>query len=300
MPGIILAPQVLAGNLEVGTVVQAAGAFAAVFSALTVIVNNFDTLSRFAAGVSRLDKFARSLELSANEHTKNQDIIKTVEGEQLAIEHLTFQTPDYKRTLAVDLSLEIKPGEGLLIIGASGGGKSSLLRVVAGLWEAGTGTVRRPALNDMFFLPQRPYMIIGTLRGQLLYPINREGVPDEELLDVLKAVNLPELAERCGGLDVEADWGKTLSLGEQQRVAFARVLLAKPRYVILDEATSALDSENEATLYQQLQDSGATLVSVSHRPNVLKFHKQVLEIIGDGTWRVTSVEESRIGQSAHG
>ena len=300
LPGIILAPQVLAGDLEVGRVVQAAGAFAAVFSALTVIVNNFDTLSRFAAGVSRLDKFARSLELSANEHTKNQDIIKTVEGEQLAIEHLTFQTPDYKRTLVVDLSLEIKPGEGLLIIGASGGGKSSLLRVVAGLWEAGTGTVIRPALKDMFFLPQRPYMIIGTLRGQLLYPINREGVSDEELLGVLKAVNLPELAERCGGLDVEADWGKTLSLGEQQRVAFARVLLAKPRYVILDEATSALDSENEASLYQQLQDSGATLVSVSHRPNVLKFHKQVLDLIGDGTWRVTSVEESRIGQSAHG
>ena len=102
------------------------------------------------------------------------------------------------------------------------------------------------------------------------------------------------VAERCGGFDNEADWGKTLSLGEQQRVALARVLFAKPRYVILDEATSALDCENEELLYQQLLDSGATLISVSHRLNVLKYHKSVLELVGDGTWRVVLASDYQI------
>ena len=133
MPGLILAPQVLTGTLEVGRVVQAAGAFAAIFSALTVIVNNFDTLSRFAAGISRLDKFSKSLEFSAKEPSTDRNIIQTVEDDRLAIEHLTLQTPDYRRTLVVDLSLKFLSGEGVLIVGASGGGKSSLLRAVAGL-----------------------------------------------------------------------------------------------------------------------------------------------------------------------
>lgn len=295
MPGLILAPEVLSGHLEVGRVVQAAGAFAAIFAALTVVVNNFDTLSRFAAGVTRLDKFAKSLEFSATESTNDQLLINTVEKEgRLAIDHVTLQTPDYKRTLIVDLSLEIKSGEGMLIVGASGGGKSSLLRAVAGLWNSGCGEIVRPPLQQMFFLPQRPYMIIGTLREQLLYPSENKNSTDEALRSVLNVVNLPDLVDRCGGLDVEADWGKTLSLGEQQRVAFARVLLTKSRYVILDEATSALDTKNEEALYQLLLDSGATLVSVSHRLNLVKFHKHVLELSGDGSWSVICAEKSEI------
>jgi putative ATP-binding cassette transporter len=294
LPGIILAPQVLSGDIEVGRVVQAAGAFAAIFGALTVIVNNFDTLSRFAAGISRLDRFAKSLESLSREHPEKVDVIKTSEEDRLAIESLSLKTPDYKRTLIVDLSLEIKPSEGVLIIGASGAGKSSLLRAIAGLWNAGAGTIIRPSLKEMFFLPQRPYMIIGTLRAQLMYPRDCEASADSDLLEMLKTVKLEELSERFGGLETEADWGKILSLGEQQRIAFARVLLAKPRFVVLDEATSALDSKNEEMLYQKLLDSGATLISVSHRLNILKYHLHVLELGGDGNWQLSLAKDRKI------
>jgi putative ATP-binding cassette transporter len=160
------------------------------------------------------------------------------------------------------------------------------LRAIAGLWTAGHGRILRPKPDEMLFLPQRPYMVEGSLRRQLLYPTVEEGVSDEELQQVLNAVNLPNLIERSGGLEAELDWGKLLSVGEQQRLAIARVLLVKPRYVILDEATSALDLPNEETLYQKLRDCSMTLVSICHRPSILQYHEQVLELQGEGEWHV--------------
>jgi putative ATP-binding cassette transporter len=289
LPSLIIAPRVLSGELEVGRVVQAAGAFTAMLSALTIFVDNFEILSGFAAGIERLHSFSKSLDIEPPSVHADSTISRS-EQDSLELKDLTLQTPNRLRTLVSDVSVAVDPGHGLLIVGASGGGKSSLLRAIAGLWNAGSGTIARPKLEDMLFLPQRPYMILGTLRGQLLYPNTERQVSDEELTAVLKNVNLSDIVERCGGFDEELDFGKVLSVGEQQRLAVARVLLSQPRYVVLDEATSALDEKNEAQLYAQLVAGKATLISVTHHPGLVKYHEQVLELVGDGTWNLRQAQ----------
>lgn len=289
VPSIIVAPRIISGELEVGRAVQASGAFAAMLSALTVFVENFETLSAFAAGIERLHSFSKAL-ATHGVPTDGHSVITREPHERLELDNLTVQTPNYSRTLLNEVSFALDPGHGLLIVGASGGGKSSLLRAIAGLWNSGSGTIRHPKIEDTLFLPQRPYMILGTLREQLLYPHPDREVPDDELRRVLGLVNLPDLEQRCGGFDVELDFAKVLSMGEQQRLAVARVLLTKPRFVVLDEATSALDQQNESRLYQELKQNQVTLISVAHRHAVITHHDHVLEVTGDGSWRVSAAE----------
>jgi putative ATP-binding cassette transporter len=286
LPAIVVAPSIFAGELEVGKVSEAQGAFIRVFFSLNLVVARFDSLTTFGAGVKRLFTFAEALEQSTTEAepANSPESIQTEIVSELALEGMTLQTPNRKRTLVEQLSVRLTLGEGLLVKGPSGCGKSSLLRAIAGLWRTGSGKVLRPPLTEMLFLPQRPYMILGTLRDQLLYPRLDTKVDEDQLKLVLAQVNLPNLHEQHGGFEIEQDWTEVLSLGEQQRLIFARLLLNQPSYVILDEATSALDIHNEAVLYEQLQSSDITFLSVGHRPTLDRYHSSILSLTEHQTW----------------
>jgi vitamin B12/bleomycin/antimicrobial peptide transport system ATP-binding/permease protein len=301
LPAIVVAPGIFAGELEIGKVTEAQGAFIRVFFSLNLIVARFQSLTNFGAGVERLYTFLESLESAkivvreTGEITETpgiQTTIKTETADRLALENMTLQTPNQQRTLVENLSINLVPGQGLLVRGPSGCGKSSLLRSIVGLWDTGTGTIVRPPLDQMLFLPQRPYMVLGTLRNQLLYPKMDAEVEDTYLRQILLQVNLPDLEQRSGGLNAEQNWGEVLSLGEQQRLIFARLLINKPRYAILDEATSALDPQNEKQLYQQLQASGMTFLSVGHRESLSDYHQSILDLTAAQTWSLKIVNST--------
>jgi len=288
LPFVILADAVLSGQLEVGRAVQAAGAFTAVLAAVGVIVDNFESLSRFVAGIGRLQTLSNHVLPESQSGPCADDGVRITRtpGVHLKLESLTLCPPQSERVLIKELTLALNPGDALLINGDSGCGKSSLLRAIAGLWHKGSGVIHHPPREDFFFLPQQPYLQPGTLRSQLIYPSTRTSLTDAQLTDILEQVHLPYLAERVGGLDATLDWEKLLSIGEQQRLAFGRVLVHEPSIVILDEATSALDSVNESSLYKRLRDKGTTLVSVAHRAGVLRHHTHVLWLTGDGGWEM--------------
>ena len=296
LPSIILAPRVLSGELELGRVVQAGGAFAAILSALTLLVDNMESLSHFAAGISRLDAFTTFLAPKRVVAEPGREKILSQECDKLSFVDVTLKTPNYERTLVEKLSFTVRTGESLMIVGPSGCGKSSLLRAMAGLWNSGEGLVERPSSACMLFVPQHAYMMLGNLRQQLNYPNVERVVSDQELHDVLTKVNLPDLVDRCGGFEADLDFEKVLSVGERQRLAVARVLLQRPSYLLLDEATSALDPHNEAMLLKELIETKVTLVSVSHHPSLVKYHKQVLEMeVGTG-WKLHEAGTYRFPQ----
>lgn len=292
LPAIVVAPAVFAGEIEVGKVTEAQGAFVRVFFSLNVIVDQFQSLTSFGAGIDRLYDFANYLEeLEPDEAEDEKPAIATEPSFQLALQDLTLQTPNYQRTLVEHLTLELPTQQGLLVVGPSGCGKSSLLRAIASLWSSGSGTIQRPDLDHMLFLPQKPYMILGSLRDQLIYPKTESPLSDAQLRDILKQVNLPHLEERFGGFDAEEDWGDVLSLGEQQRLTFARILINQPDYAILDEATSALDLPNEEKLYDHLQATGTTFLSVGHRLSLARHHDVVLALSEDRSWEIKPPEQ---------
>ncbi len=307
LPAIVVAPAVFGGDVEVGKVSEAQGAFVRVFFSLNLIVARFQSLTAFGAGIDRLYDFAESLghieaieeagipkaddEASMDDEASTVDnpVIRQAVAPVLSLQDLTLQTPNYQRTLIEDLSLKLEQQSSLLVVGPSGCGKSSLLRAIAGLWTSGKGLIQRPELEHLLFLPQKPYMILGSLRQQLLYPYPDIELDDEQLRAALKQVNLPDLEVRFGGFDAEEEWGDVLSLGEQQRLSFARVLLHQPTYAVLDEATSALDQTNEELLYKHLAMSSTTYLSVGHRESLEAHHRLLLRLSEDHTWQLKAL-----------
>lgn len=282
LPLVVQAPRLFAGELKFGDVMQSAGAFGSVQSSLSFFRAVYDAFAGYRAAIIRLDGL-----VTANEQARALPRLTATRSHDggVTIADVRVYSP-VGEELVDGLDVRLGPGDTLVITGPSGTGKTTLLRSVAQMWPYATGSVTHPA--DAMFLSQLPYAPLGDLRAVVGYPTPPGTYPDDAIRAALDAVTLGHLT---GRLDEETDWGNQLSPGEQQRVAFARVLLARPAAVFLDEATSALDPGQEFAMYRTLRDAlpDTIVVSVSHRDSVDRHHRQRLELLGAGRWRLTPV-----------
>eukprot|EP00578_Thalassiosira_sp_NH16_P028849 CAMPEP_0181091644 /NCGR_PEP_ID=MMETSP1071-20121207/8505_1 /TAXON_ID=35127 /ORGANISM="Thalassiosira sp., Strain NH16" /LENGTH=536 /DNA_ID=CAMNT_0023173791 /DNA_START=165 /DNA_END=1777 /DNA_ORIENTATION=+ len=345
VPLMVLALQYFSGLVEFGVIAQSRQAFWHILHSLSIIVDQFQGIASFMAGIDRLFLFMKAIQKLDSDRT-NEDATVMIVKESLppdlldgivtnecdadtpysllpqriiTIRNLRVTTPDNKRTLFQNLNLSLTKGQNLLISGMSGVGKSSLLRAIAGLWRNGDGEIIRS--KDVYFLPQRPYCPPGSLRDQLLYPRSELGDEydvtspdtaswsDDDLLNILTSVDLQDLASRTGdgdpirGLHAVLDWSNTLSLGEQQRLSFGRLLVNRPRLIVMDESTSALDVVTEKKMYTLMKESLAsptggpvTYVSVGHRPTLLAYHDLKL-LLRDGSGYASFIQQEEADTS---
>ncbi len=277
-PILVAAPRYFAKQIQLGGLIQVLGAFGMVQNALSFIITSYPDIAAWQACTERLSAFEGRMR-QVVESMRAPQQINLRRGGGVEVQNLDVDLPDGTRLLR-GVTFSAAPGEALLLIGPTGAGKSTTLRAMAGLWPFGKGDVVLGEGVEMF-LPQKPYLPLGTLRQVLLYPREDKDdarrVPDKRLADVLEQVNLRPFAR---SLDTVDNWSLRLSLGEQQRLAFARVLLIEPSVVIMDEATSALDEPTEARLYGLIRNMPhrPTVVSVGHRSTLREFHDKVCDI----------------------
>ena len=283
LPTVVQAPRVFDGKIQYGDVTQSSQAFGRVANSLAFFRNVYDAFASYRAAIIRLDGL-----ITVNETARELPLLTalpSVDG-SVQLDDVEVRTPAGIR-LIDPLQVRLDPGDAMVITGGSGTGKTTLLRSLAQLWPFTSGTLHRPQ-DETMFLSQLPYVPLGDLRAVVSYPAAEGSCSDAEIRSALDTVSLGHLGSR---LDEVADWAKILSPGEQQRIAFARVLLAKPKAVFLDEATSALDEGQEFALYRALRTQlpDCIVVSVSHRPSLDQHHNQRLELLGDGAWRLAPV-----------
>ena len=272
-PLIMAAPRYYAGEMALGGLMQTISAFGRVQDALSFFVESYSSIAELAAVIQRLSGFTEHMEESArvtSEIARNEH-----SDDMLVLQHLSIHLPDGV-PLLTSCTLRFAHGSHVLVTGASGAGKSTLLRALAGIWPYGSGTIDLPHGAKRLFLPQRPYLVLGSLRRALSYP-RTAAASDEEITRILKLVGMDHFAARLDNVD---DWSRILSLGEQQRLAFARILLIRPDWIFLDEATSALDEAREHALYQLLYQElpNASIISVGHRSTLFALHDRELHL----------------------
>jgi putative ATP-binding cassette transporter len=279
-PTVVASPAYFSGAITLGGLMQIGAAFGQVQGALNWFVDNFGRIAEWRSAVSRIVVFRDLIEeLDALLEDPDQPTISITEGVEDALVFRNLEVAFANGTTVIaDASAEIHAGERVLIQGESGTGKSTLFRAIGGLWPWGAGEIEIPPRGTMMFMPQRPYLPLGTLGAALCYPAAPDGFPVEAQQDALGRVGLERLAQQ---LDEEERWDRVLSLGEQQRLAFARLLLHRPRWIFMDEATAALDEANQDAMMQLVLDElpEAALVSIGHRPGLSAFHTRTLTLV---------------------
>ena len=280
-PFIVQAPRLLSKEITLGDVMQTTQAFGQVEGALSFFRNSYDIFAGYRAVVNRLSGFLDSMDSAEQLPT-----IRIHEGiNELVVEHLSVRTPA-NVLIVEDLNFTLGKAESLLVRGPSGIGKTTLLRALAGLWPFADGELIRPIGQQSLFLPQRTYLPLGSLRSALFYP--SVATANGNIASVLRQCQLRHLVDR---LDEDNNWSRILSLGEQQRLGIARVLLNRPHVVFLDEASSAMDEKLERAMYLLLRESlpEVILVSVGQRSSLLEFHRQELQLLSEGMWQLQAV-----------
>ncbi|MCQ2359266.1 MAG: ABC transporter ATP-binding protein/permease [Phascolarctobacterium sp.] len=273
-PFVAAMSRYLAKEITLGGLMQVTSAFGRVQDSLSYFADTYSSLAQWQAVVMRLTLFGHHMQ-EVNDATENFHLDRFATAEKVSTEGMTVSLPD-GTTLLTNVSFELQPGSNVLVKGVSGSGKSTLLRAIAGIWPYVEGKINLPDAKNLMFIPQRPYIPLGSLREALHYPGNI-NMTDEETINYLELCHIGYLKDK---LDTVADWTHVLSIGEQQRLAFCRAHIQKPQWLFLDEATSALDEETERAMYELLQSrlTNTTLVSVGHRSTLNAYHNCVLRI----------------------
>lgn len=296
-PYILAAPSFFAGKITLGQFQQTASAFTRVESALSFFITAYSTLAAYKATTDRLTTFNTAMTKAEHLKAGAKNLgLDTHQGSDLTIDELSLGLPD-GRTIMRANGISLRKGESILLTGPSGSGKSTLFRALSGLWPFGQGRIRVPEGKSMMLLPQRPYFPMGTLREAVAYPGLESEFSDAALRDALSAVRLPQLVDQ---LDIDDNWGQRLSGGEQQRLAVARALLAKPDWLLLDEATAALDEPTEDVLYRVIAEKlpDTTVVSIGHRSTLAAFHQRRVDMrpTADGLFSPTDARAPMAAQ----
>ncbi len=284
-PILMAAPKYFAGEMQLGGLMQTISAFGRVQDALSYFVDAYASIAQYVSVIRRLNGFTEHME--EVDSLKSDFVISNNNENKLALMNFSVDLPNGD-SLIEGLQLDVRPGNYLLISGDSGAGKSTLLRALAEIWPYGKGQMSLPDSWRVMFLPQRPYLPLGTLRQAIFYP---QSVPENDSTDIggmLDALGLSALKDK---LDTVDDWSRILSLGEQQRIAFIRILLFKPQLVFLDESTSAMDESVEAKSYDMLKEylPDMAVVSVGHRSSILSRHDMKLVLSGNGSWAAEGI-----------
>jgi vitamin B12/bleomycin/antimicrobial peptide transport system ATP-binding/permease protein len=287
LPFIVQAPRLFAGSIKLGGLMQSASAFGHIEESLSFFRNSYDRFASYRAAIMRLSGL-----VEANAEARELPELSIAASTDGSVELVDVEVRTPAGAQLIDpLDLRLMPGEALVVTGKSGSGKTALLRTLAQLWPYASGTLHSPdGHNGVMFLSQLPYVPLGNLRAVVSYPTIAGEIDDKTLQEALIKVALPNLVTR---LDEIQDWAKVLSPGEQQRIAFARLLAIKPKSVFLDEATSAVDEALEFLLYNLLRAElpDCIVVSVSHRSTIEQHHHQELALLGDGPWHLRDIPE---------
>lgn len=273
-PFVVAMNRYLAKEVSLGGLMQVASAFGRVQDSLSYFVDMYSSIAQWQAVVMRLTYFGRHMH-EVSQQAEQFHVERFATSEAVSVEQMQVNLPD-DTVLLQDINFNLQPGRNVLIKGVSGSGKSTLLRALAGIWPFVTGKINLPKTEELMFIPQKPYIPLGSLREALLYP-GKKALSDEELLYLLDLCQIGYLRDK---LDLVADWSHVLSVGEQQRLAFVRAHIQEPKWLFLDEATSALDEDTEAAMYALLAERlrQTTLVSIGHRSTLNKYHELMLVI----------------------